>query len=112
MPSFKPKTNKIIKVGKKYSVTLDSKHKEFINEFNNENTNNLPILLCSWGAMSSSKNKSLRKYILSIFDELEKNNHFKVTNSVKIIICKRSDDESHKPNHELAKRLSIELIVV
>ena len=31
---------------------------------------------------------------------------------VKIIICKRSDDESHKPNHELAKRLSIELIVV
>ena len=44
MPSFKPKTNKIIKVGKKYSVTLDSKHKEFINEFNNDELFTIPQL--------------------------------------------------------------------
>jgi len=33
MPIFKPKTNKKIKFNKKTSVTLDTKHKEFINEF-------------------------------------------------------------------------------
>ena len=33
MPSFKPKANKKIKVCKKYSTTLDGKHKEFVNNF-------------------------------------------------------------------------------
>ena len=31
---------------------------------------------------------------------------------VRIVICKRSNDESHKPNHTLAKRLNIILDVV
>ena len=39
MTSFKPKTSKNIKLNKKYSVTLDSTHKEFLNEFSeNEKT--------------------------------------------------------------------------
>ena len=33
MPSFKPKTAKKIKYNKKTSITLDRKHKEFVNEF-------------------------------------------------------------------------------
>ena len=33
MPTFKPKSNKKIKYNKKASVTLDTKHKEFLNEF-------------------------------------------------------------------------------
>ena len=33
MPNFKPKTNKKIKFNKKTSITLDTKHKEFLNEF-------------------------------------------------------------------------------
>lgn len=33
MPSFKPKATKKIKICKKYSTTLDGKHKEFLNEF-------------------------------------------------------------------------------
>jgi hypothetical protein len=38
MPSFKPKTTKKIKIFKKYTSTLDGKHKEFINNFlKNEN---------------------------------------------------------------------------
>ena len=38
MPSFKPKTNKNIKYNKKTSVTLDTKHKEYLNVFSkNEN---------------------------------------------------------------------------
>jgi hypothetical protein len=39
MTSFKPKTSKNIKLNKKYSVTLDATHKEFLNEFSeNEKT--------------------------------------------------------------------------
>ena len=38
MPSFKPKPSKKIKFNKKTTVTLDTKHKEFLNEFSkNEN---------------------------------------------------------------------------
>ena len=33
MPNFKPKSNKKIKYNKKSSITLDTKHKEFLNEF-------------------------------------------------------------------------------
>ena len=33
MPSFKPKTNKHIRLNKKTTITLDTKHKEFLNDF-------------------------------------------------------------------------------
>ena len=33
MPSFKPKSSKKIKFNKKSAITLDTKHKEFLNEF-------------------------------------------------------------------------------
>ena len=42
MPSFKPKANKKIKICKKYSTTLDGKHKEFINEFNKDDFDTIP----------------------------------------------------------------------
>jgi hypothetical protein len=44
MPSFKPKTNKNIRVCKKYSTTLDGKHKEFVNEFNRDDLFTIPKL--------------------------------------------------------------------
>jgi len=44
MPSFKPKANKKIKVCKKYSTTLDGKHKEFINEFSKDELDIIPTL--------------------------------------------------------------------
>ena len=44
MPSFKPKTNKKLKYNKKSSVTLDGKHKEFINEFSKNDTYTIPEL--------------------------------------------------------------------
>jgi len=36
MPSFKPKTNKNLKYNKKSAVTIDSKHKDFLNEFSRD----------------------------------------------------------------------------
>ena len=44
MPSFKPKAAKKIKVCKKYTTTLDGKHKEFINEFIKDEIDNIPRL--------------------------------------------------------------------
>ena len=39
MPSFKPKTAKKIKFNKKSAVTLDTKHKELVNEFSKDENN-------------------------------------------------------------------------
>jgi hypothetical protein len=44
MPSFKPKSTKKIKVNKKTSTTLDGKHREFINEFNKDESDKIPSL--------------------------------------------------------------------
>jgi len=44
MPSFKPKNVKKIKINKKNLITLDNKHKEFLNEFFTDETDNIPNL--------------------------------------------------------------------
>lgn len=44
MPSFKPKAAKKIKVCKKYTTTLDGKHKEFVNEFTKDEFDTIPKL--------------------------------------------------------------------
>lgn len=45
MPSFKPKSNKKIKFNKKTAVTLDTKHREILNEFSKDEDN---ILECKY----------------------------------------------------------------
>jgi hypothetical protein len=42
MPNFKPKSNKKLKFNKKTSITLDIKHKEFLNEFSKDNNIVIP----------------------------------------------------------------------
>jgi hypothetical protein len=44
MPAFKPKSAKKIKYNKKGSVTLDGKHKEFLNEFSKDENDRIPEL--------------------------------------------------------------------
>ena len=44
MPNFKPKTAKKIKYNKKSSITIDTKHKEFLNEFSKDENNRIPQL--------------------------------------------------------------------
>ena len=44
MPSFKPKNIKKIKINKKNLITLDNKHKEFLNEFYTDENDNIPSL--------------------------------------------------------------------
>ena len=44
MPSFKPKAAKKFKFCKKISTTLDGKHREFVNEFMRDESQNIPLL--------------------------------------------------------------------
>jgi hypothetical protein len=44
MPTFKPKTSKIIKMNKKTAITLDGKHKEFLHEFSKDENDTIPDL--------------------------------------------------------------------
>jgi hypothetical protein len=44
MPNFKPRSNKKLKFNKKTSITLDTKHKEFLNEFSKDEHNLIPDL--------------------------------------------------------------------
>ena len=44
MPSFKPKSTKKMRVCKKYTTTLDGKHKEFLNEFDKNEFDIIPKL--------------------------------------------------------------------
>jgi hypothetical protein len=44
MPNFKPRSNKKLKFNKKNSITLDIKHKEFLNQFSKDEQNIIPYL--------------------------------------------------------------------
>ena len=54
MPSFKPKTSKKIYYNKKNAITLDNKHKEFINEFIKDKKDKIPEL-------QNEKNKLIKE---------------------------------------------------
>jgi len=62
MPSFKPKSNKKIKFNKKTSITLDTKHKEFLNEFNKDENGTIPDF--------KIEREELRQKIIDNCDEL------------------------------------------
>ena len=64
MPSFKPKTAKKIKICKRYSTTLDGKHKEFMNDFSKDECDTIPKL------------KEERYYLKQ---QLEKDNDIKIS---------------------------------
>jgi len=97
MPNFKPKTNKKIKFNKKTSITLDTKHKEFLNEFNKDDTNRIPELKFE---RSTIKQKLIDETeTLSIEQRLDLQDKVnEITKSIKDIKSKKKDyflDNSH-----------------
>jgi hypothetical protein len=56
MPSFKPKSIKKIKYNKKTSITLDTKHNEFLNEFNKDMGDRVPELKCEMKTLKTQLN--------------------------------------------------------
>ena len=61
MPSFKPKSNKKIKFNKKSTVTIDTKHKEFLNDFSKDESNILENkrLILKFKKQLQNENESL-----------------------------------------------------
>jgi hypothetical protein len=68
MPSFKPKSVKKVKLCKKYTTTLDGKHKEFINEFAKNDDELIPNLKIE---RKSLKKQLAKKDIVSIEQIME-----------------------------------------
>ena len=97
MPNFKPKTNKKIKFNKKSVITLDTKHKEFLNEFNKDDNNRIPEL-------KFERNEIKQKLVdesntLSVEQRLDLQDKVnEITKNIKEIKSKKKDyflDNSH-----------------
>ena len=69
MPSFKPKSVKKIKFNKKSSITLDGKHKEFLNEFTKDENDRIPELQLEKYEMKELLNSD--KNTLTVEQQLE-----------------------------------------
>jgi hypothetical protein len=90
MPSFKPKTNKKIRYNKKNSITLDGKHKDFLNEFSKNESNTIPEL--------KTEKKALQKQLadpisnLTIEQKLDITDRITdITNSIKELKYKKKE---------------------
>jgi len=97
MPNFKPKTNKKIKFNKKTAITLDAKHKEFLNEFNKDDNNKIPELKFE---RSEIKQKLIEEAkILSVEQRLDLEDKVnEITKTIKELKSKKKDyflDNSH-----------------
>ena len=97
MPNFKPKTNKKIKFNKKTAITLDAKHKEFLNEFNKDDNNKIPELKFERNEIREKlQNESEKLSIEQRLDLQDKINE--ITHTVKEMKNKKKDyflDNSH-----------------
>ena len=72
MPNFKPKANKKIKVNKKSTITLDSKHNEKMNEFKTIQEKTIPDLLKKKKLLKKKLKKTTNiEEILNIKDEIK-----------------------------------------
>jgi hypothetical protein len=87
MPSFKPKTNKKIKYNKQSAITLDTKHKEFLNEFSKDENDRIPNL-----KLERQQLKQQLSEELTIEQQLEIEDKIKeISDQIKEIQCRKKD---------------------
>jgi hypothetical protein len=91
MPSFKPKTNKKISYNKKNAITLDNKHKEFMNEFNKDEKDKIPEL--------QKEKHTLRENLKN--PEITIENKLEITDRIKEINIKIKELKSKKTEYFL-----------
>jgi hypothetical protein len=90
MPSFKPKSAKKIKFNKKSSITLDTKHKEFLNEFSKDENNRIPELKLD--RMELREKLDLEKESLTLEQKLDIEDQIKdITDKIKYMKTKKID---------------------
>ena len=91
MPAFKPKSAKKIKFNKKSSITLDGKHKEFLNEFSKDENDRIPDLQLEKYELK----ELLKKDTLTVEQQLEyqdKINEIRIENGMILINLKSKED--------------------
>jgi hypothetical protein len=93
MPSFKPKTNKKIKFNKKTAVTLDTKHKEFLNEFSKDDNDRLPEL--------KYERQQLKQELIEDSDNLTVEQRLDIEDQIKNITEKIREIKSKKKEYFL-----------
>jgi len=90
MPTFKPKPAKKIKFNKKSSITLDLKHKEFLNEFSKDENNKIPEFKLE---RQELRNKlELEKNNLTLEQKLDIDDQIKeITNNIRCMKIKKKE---------------------
>jgi len=92
MPSFKPKTAKKFKINKKNSTTLDGKHNEFINEFNNDEHNKIPNLKKTKNEFIKILEANNTNKVLSIEQVMDYQDKIKdITTEISLLRSKKKD---------------------
>jgi hypothetical protein len=93
MPSFKPKTNKKIRFNKQKSITLDGKHKEFLNEFSKNENDKIPDL--------KAEKKELELKLKNFDEKLTVEQKLDITDRIKEIIIIIKELKSKKKEYFL-----------
>ena len=93
MPNFKPKSIKKIKFNKKTAVTLDTKHKEFLTEFTNDETDVIPEL--------KAERHELKTKLLNEYDELTLEARIELEDKVAEITTRIRDINAKKKEYFL-----------
>ena len=93
MPNFKPKTNRKIKFNKKTSITLDGKHKEFLNEFSKYEIDTIPNL--------KIEKQELKKKLENINNDLTLEQKLDLADKINEITLKINDLKNKKKEYFL-----------
>ena len=93
MPNFKPKTNRKIKFNKKTSITLDGKHKEFLNEFSKYEIDTIPNL--------KIEKQELKKKLENINNDLTLEQKLDIADKINEITLKINDLKNKKKEYFL-----------
>ena len=93
MPNFKPKSNKKIKYNKKSAVTLDTKHKEFLNEFAKDENNVMPDL--------KIERQELREKLKNEHDDLTLEHRLDLQDKIEELTDQIKEINSKKKNYFL-----------
>ena len=93
MPNFKPKSAKKIKFNKKSTITLDTKHKEFLNEFIKDDNYIIPEL--------KIERQELKKKIKDESDQLNLEQKLDLEDKINELTKKIKDTKSRKKEYFL-----------
>jgi len=92
MISFKPKTQKKIKVSKKNSTTLDGKHKEFMNEFTKDEEDRMPKLKEERAELRNILQENTKENTLSIEQVMDYQDRIQeISDELKFLKSKKKD---------------------